>query len=315
MTGTIRVKDRKVSYVTMGVPGIKAMFDSWKLHLEKASKNELFRNDIAEMSITPPEGFECATSIIVAALETPPRLVPISYEGKKMEIVQPPQYYRMKVRQGDVKAELAKILAPGCETRLEEGYLLPAKYLAAWTGLGRYGRNNIIYVPGMGTGITLLVFWSDLVEKDAEAAIGAPRFLDTCQSCRLCAGSCPSGAIPHELGVIDVGRCVTLFNEVEGEIPEWIPPACFNASVGCIACQRNCPENAPFRNNMETHGSFDEKEVSLMLAGEKTDESYAALSRFLSLDDREVLDSYIPVIARNLEKFIHAQKVTGESAT
>jgi len=37
---------------------------------------------------------------------------------------------------------------------------MPLKTLAAWSGLGRYGRNNIIHVEGMGTSLILRSFWT-----------------------------------------------------------------------------------------------------------------------------------------------------------
>jgi epoxyqueuosine reductase QueG len=307
MKGSFDLSGHLVAYATMAASCLGDMFEAWKAGLASATSDQAFRDIVKDISLGRPEGFADAPSVVVAALSTPPRTIPLKWRGAEYEWQQPPQYYRMKVRRNDVRDALSTRLKPGTALRMEEADALPLKFLAAWTSLGSYGRNNIIQVPGMGSAITLIAWWCDLPEADAGIARGPAKFMDRCASCDLCPSLCPTGAIPREFGVIDASRCVSLYNEGDGEVPDWVPKACFHATNGCSICQRSCPENAQYRSWMVRMPSFEEDEVASMLSGGKDEESLKVIAKVISADEPELLQAYAPIIAINLKRFFDAQ--------
>ena len=71
---------------------------------------------------------------------------------------------------------------------------LALKTLAVRSGLARYGRNNISYVPGMGSFLRLVAFYTDCpCEEDNWQEAKA---MDACENCSLCRENCPTGSIP-----------------------------------------------------------------------------------------------------------------------
>jgi epoxyqueuosine reductase len=74
--------------------------------------------------------------------------------------------------------------------------LLPLKTLAVYSGLARYGRNNISYVTGFGSYLQLMGAFSDLpCESDPWCE---PKTLDRCSKCIACLQHCPTGAIADD---------------------------------------------------------------------------------------------------------------------
>lgn len=77
--------------------------------------------------------------------------------GKSFPIFIPPTYlYYPNLRAEEI---LKRILSPGGYQTARTN--LPLKLLAARSGLGSYGKNNICYVPGMGSYHRLMAFYSD----------------------------------------------------------------------------------------------------------------------------------------------------------
>ena len=163
------------------------------------------------------------------------------FRGRRYPIVISPQYFDDGVTIESVKAAVRRDVVKDPSARLEPARGLHLKLLAARSGLGRYGRNNLCYVEGMGTFLALLAFLTDAPEL--EDSWQEPALLEACRECAICYGICPSNAIRREDFVIDAGRCITLYNEVDGKFPTWILPSMHNALMGCMKCQTGCPEN------------------------------------------------------------------------
>lgn len=306
MTESIEADGRNISYAVIAAGDIPSIGAAWRAQLAEASGNETFRSYVEDMAFEPPESIrDSAAVVLVAALETPPRVVSLFHRGKERKVIQPPQYYRLNVTR--TRAKEALEAATGAV--LEETRSLPAKYLAARSGLGKYGRNNVINVAPMGTAITLLTFWATTGKNLRPSPAVEAAAMESCASCRACAAACPSGAIPRGEGasfVIDAGKCLALYNEEPGVIPDWFPKNCHDSTMGCSACQLACPENRPYRDGAEPGPSFAERETALLLSGNDDAETREALSRFLSLDDPEILAAYLPTTARNLKLFLEA---------
>jgi epoxyqueuosine reductase len=166
------------------------------------------------------------------------------------------------------------------------------------SGLGRYGRNNICYVGDMGTCITLLAYFTDY--EFPEDHWGEMKMLDQCEKCRVCIEHCPTKAIREDDFVIDVARCVTLYNEIEGDFPDWIEPSAHNALVGCMHCQFKCPANRLALQHVGRLADVTEDETIQILSGHPEDSVreavYAKLRKFGPAGSQEGM----PLFVRNL---------------
>jgi len=116
---------------------------------------------------------------------------------------------------------------------------LPLKRLAVQSGLAEYGRNNIAYVEGIGSFMTLAAFASDMpFGKDAWRE---PVVASACRQCDICLDMCPSGAIHNRRFLINVEKCKK-----------------------CSTCRINCPLNM----NLDVLDIvFDEAETEIALGG------------------------------------------------
>ncbi|MFM9107566.1 MAG: tRNA epoxyqueuosine(34) reductase QueG [Chloroflexota bacterium] len=107
--------------------------------------------------------------------------------------------------------------------------------VAARAGLGWYGKNACIIVPGHGSWVLLGEILLDLdLEPD-------PPLDRNCGRCSICIDACPTGAIvaPYE---IDAPRCLS-FQTIEqrGPIPRHLRPLLGDWVFGCDVCQDVCP--------------------------------------------------------------------------
>jgi epoxyqueuosine reductase len=107
--------------------------------------------------------------------------------------------------------------------------------VAARAGLGWYGKNACIIVPGHGSWVMLAELLLDLdLEPDAP--------LDrNCGRCQICLNNCPTGAIVAPY-TIDSPSCIS-FQTIEnrGTIPRHLRAHMGDWVFGCDVCQEVCP--------------------------------------------------------------------------
>jgi epoxyqueuosine reductase len=109
-------------------------------------------------------------------------------------------------------------------------------------GLGWYGKNANLLVPGRGSWFVLGTVVTDAeVASDAEPT-GAPVPADGCGSCARCLEACPTGAIVAP-GVVDARRCLAWSLQVTGPFPHAHREALGDRLYGCDECQEVCPPN------------------------------------------------------------------------
>ena len=170
---------------------------------------EVYREYLASFDFRIPESLPEAKSIIVVAVPRPQSKALFSGNGESQSLTIPPTYVAYVETRKEVEQTLADIL----ETK---GYsvastALPLKLLAVRTELGSYGRNNICYVPGMGSFLQLVAVYSDLpCLKDNWGKI---KLMKSCENCYACRQACPHEAVtgqkkqPHSINPDACNRC------------------------------------------------------------------------------------------------------------
>jgi len=260
---------------------------------------EFYRERLANFDFRVPDSLPEARSIITVAVPRPQSLAVFTFNGESLALIIPPTYVAYEETREKVEDFLKSIL--DTERYRVVRTALPLKLLAVQSGLGSYGRNNLCYVPGMGSFCQLAAVYSDLpCEQDSWREV---RMMDRCRNCYTCRKSCPTGAIPSDGFLLRADRCLVFHNEKRGDIPfpSWINPSWHNCLVGCIHCQRVCPQNRDFLNWSEDREDFSQDETTLILKGVPCDrlpvmtvEKLKRLSLFEDLD----------ILPRNLSVFI-----------
>ncbi|MCE2735218.1 MAG: tRNA epoxyqueuosine(34) reductase QueG [Ilumatobacteraceae bacterium] len=110
----------------------------------------------------------------------------------------------------------------------------------AWlAGLGWYGRNANLLVPGKGS---MFVIGCVVTTADLPFAEEVP---DGCGTCSRCIPACPTNAIV-ESGVIDANRCLSWLLQKPGIFNAEYREALGDRIYGCDECQVVCPPTKKF---------------------------------------------------------------------
>jgi epoxyqueuosine reductase len=271
---------------------------------KKLSRHKTYRGYIDNRKFAVPATFPGATAVLILAYRAPLLRFDLRYKGKLHDLVLSPQYFDDGITAEMLEAAVRRDLVKDPAARLEPAQGLHLKLLAVRGGLGRYGRNNLCYVDGFGTGLALYAFLTDA--KGLEDSWRELALLEECIDCPICYGICPTNAIRREEFVIDAGRCITLYNEVAGDFPEWILPSMNNALMGCMKCQVACPVNEKAGFLVMRGEEIGEDETLRILEGKPDDGLLRVLGRklhgFPPAADRE----QFPILTRNLRALIHA---------
>ena len=239
-------------------------------------------------------------------------------QARTIIIVAVPQSLVRAVFQWQGKDHPAEI-APGYfyradETRVEEllkntlvnsGYNivkvnLALKTLAVRSGLAEYGRNNIAYVPGMGSFLRLVAYYTDFpCEKDSW---GGYQVMSACTDCTICRYNCPTGCFHSDRFLIRAENCLGFLGQRQPDFPYWVrlQPDWKNALVGCMRCQFVCPVNEPFIGNIREGPSFSEEETGQILEAVQLEQ----LSPKTRLKLSDIPDRIYPMLSRNLRELI-----------
>ncbi|MBU7015001.1 MAG: hypothetical protein HXS52_07965 [Theionarchaea archaeon] len=259
--------------------------------------DEIYDRHLSRFSFEPPSDLSEAASLIVIAVPQHITQVVFFWNEKRVPVTIPPTYLSV--------ARTTKMISTLLSELSDQEYVfveasLPEKLVAAHSGLASYGRNNLTYLPQMGSFHIPLVFFSDLPCSDSWQN---PQMMEPCKRCSVCMKECPTGAITSEQFLIDAERCLTLHNERPSRIPfpGWIDPSWHNCLVGCIKCQYACPENRKVATKVEEGPVFSRTETTLLLEGVPFEElpSDTAL-KLTSLE----MEDWLDVIPRNLKALL-----------
>ncbi|MGB5912560.1 MAG: 4Fe-4S double cluster binding domain-containing protein [Promethearchaeia archaeon] len=294
-------------YKTVSIDHIKELQeDIDKLRIAgKLSDNEIYRGYIDTRGFEIPVNLPNAKSMIILAIFTKLALVDFHLEGRKYEIMIPPAYYDDGLTNEILEKLIQRkiIKEPGYKIELTRN--LHLKLLAVRSGLGKYGRNNICYVDEMGSMLNLYACYTDFqFEEDNWTEM---KMMEQCKNCNICINNCPTNAIPtpsDKTFVINAGKCVSVYNEIDGKIPNWISADAHNALMGCMRCQLPCPGNREVIKLTERFEDITEIETEMMLEGITEEKFLNSLSKKLKMFYPSDGKRFFPRLRRNLELLI-----------
>jgi epoxyqueuosine reductase len=236
-----------------------------------------------------------ACSIIITAAPQPQRKVTFHLNRQTYPAIIPPTYYN------DTDDQIRNMLQNILNSKGYQLYpaALPLKLLAVYSGMAKYGKNNIVYVEGLGSFVRLKAFLSDMPTGRSDWL--EPQVMKECDSCKACLNECPTRAIVPDRFLVHAERCITFLNEGNEEFPDWVDPAWHNSLIGCMKCQLICPVNKRFIKWIEEGEDFNEAETQLLLNGVPLDrippETGNKLNRCYMLE-------YLDVLPRNLRALL-----------
>jgi len=249
------------------------------------------------------------------AVTSPISVLTVTVIGRRIDLRIPPTYIRYNAKFRDVLDDMREnALGRDAEAEILK---VPLKSLAVHTGLAVYGRNNITYVPAFGSGHQLCGYVVRTGERPVEAwpkAEGRETALERCASCTACVKACPTGAIREDRFLISAERCFTLLSESRKPIPGWAKPPRSICLIGCMECQRVCPENKGRLKTVPSGVEFTAEETEAVIeAGRRLaasrpgaeiaagDEGDPALASALAKFERLGMTESLYLMGRNLE--------------
>jgi len=241
-----------------------------------------------------------AKSIAIMVIPQPITRVSFEWQGTIYPAEIAPNYI-IKADESRAEESLNSVLA-SAGYKLTRAHLA-LKTLAVRSGLAQYGRNNISYVPGMGSFLRLVAFYTDCpCEEDDWQEVTA---MEACDNCSLCRDSCPTDSIPSDRFLIHAENCPGSLQERNPDFPYWVrlQSDWHNALIGCMRCQSVCPVNKPYLQNIAEGSYFSEEETGLILSKTPPEKLAPETRQKLGLSD-----GLFPLLASNLRGLIEKQK-------
>lgn len=204
-------------------------------------------DDYLQYDYTIPEGFH---SLLITSCRIPNTHIGVETKAGPKAMILPTVY--MNTHEAEAFTSNMALFFEKHHLQAKKVHL-PLKLLAARTGLGHYGRNNISYVDDFGSYHKLTAYYTSL--ELSETPWSDLHFHPYCAECHICEANCPTGIISRVHYMIDTSKCLPLPNEIEGDFPDWVKPADHSALMGCLSCQSLCPINPPIETT--TRHLFD----------------------------------------------------------
>lgn len=183
------------------------------------------------------------------------------------EYVWEPHYAELRIGL-DAIAQHLRDAGFGARVLIDDNALVD-RAAAYRAGIGWWGKNSNILVPGVGSKFVL-----GSVVTTAELTWNDEPLVDQCGPCRRCIDACPTDAIVSD-GVIDSNRCLAWLVQATGSFPLEFRKALGGRIYGCDDCQTSCPPNVVAERS-------DPGETT-------TGVSSVEVAELLTLDDDELL--------------------------
>lgn len=258
-----------------------------------------FEENLSSFRYLEGSAIESPKAILIVAVPSPAQVLVFKTERGLLETVLPPTYVEYRPLFEKIRVDILKNVLGG-KGQIET-LQAPLKTLAAAAGLVCYGRNNVTYVPELGSYFQLAGYVLDVPLAGIPIKKQRPQMLAFCSICRACVRACPQGVISKDRFLVRADRCYTLFSESSKPLPEGLEPPSPDCLIGCLKCQLVCPANKGCLKRIRAAVSFTRKETSALLAeGEIEDRrlSESIRAKFKTL----ALTEGVPVLRRNLRR-------------
>ncbi|MHA2364204.1 MAG: 4Fe-4S double cluster binding domain-containing protein [Candidatus Hodarchaeales archaeon] len=264
---------------------------------EKKFNDDFYQEEITWLNSNIETINPDVKSVIIVSVPTPQTRIIFNWNNMKVPLLIPPHYRNLIDH--EVKSILEKVLK-SFNHQINLIYV-PLKLLAVYSGLGKYGRNNLCYIPSFGSFHRLMAYSTDFVYKDINWQI--PQLMKMCEKCTGCLKSCPTGAISSDRFLLHAERCLTYLNEKPSsdKFPDWIDSSWHNSFIGCLHCQTKCPKNKQYLHWIENGIEFTEEETKILLKGVSLSQLPAITKN--KLENIGML-RYINIFPRNLGFFL-----------
>jgi len=151
-------------------------------------------------------------------------------------------YYSAHYKQYPLGRKATQLLASfiedaGFRTTFDSG--IPVKAAAFCAGLGKYGKNSLVYTKEYGSFITIHTVVTD-ASFDCDNILAGD--ISDCGNCNLCIDACPTNAIAND-GGLSKGRCLREHMLPRNYIPLEMRKLLGSCILGCDICQIVCPAN------------------------------------------------------------------------
>jgi epoxyqueuosine reductase len=278
-------------------PELQSEYDRTR-NVESLTRNKAFRDQISPLSFKLPADFSNAKSVVVIAAFAKSMYVNFTLDGTPFRVLVPPQYYMDGLNAANLKGIVQNEILKDANRRVVDFTTrVPLKLLAGHSGLGRYGRNNLIFVDGMGSYNLLYAFLTDYqFPEDNWTGLNV---LEHCQRCDHCDRICPTACISRSNFGINIDKCLTLYNENPGDFPNWILRSSHHALMGCVRCQEPCPVNRGIAEISGTLEDISEEETRKILKGAPDDMLLKNLQRKLKQFPATKSKETFPILTRN----------------
>ena len=285
-------------------PALQAEYDRFRGDV-RLSRSKTFQDKVASLNFRLPRDFPNAKSVIVVAAFAKTMYANFQLQGRSYRIMVPFQYYLDDLNARTLTEIVRKdiIKEPGHRV-VDISETVPLKHLAARSGLGRYGRNNVIFVDGMGSYNLLYAFLTDYSFPDNSWS--EIELLDICRRCDHCDRICPTYCISRGNFLINIDKCITLYNENAGSFPNWILGSMHHALMGCMRCQAPCRVNGGVADISGQLEDITEEETRKVLQGTPDETLLVSLQRKLRQFPAAASRELFPILTRNLNALIRA---------
>ena len=145
-------------------------------------------------------------------------------------------------------------------------------------GIGWWGRNSNLLVPGAGSWFVL-----GSIVTDADLPVTVEPVEDGCRTCTRCFTACPTGAIVGD-GVIDARHCLAWLLQDTGVFPRAHRVALGDRLYGCDDCQDACP---PGRRSVAVA-----EDVPVQLGRGRRVDAWVPIVELLEATDDELLERH-----------------------